>query len=165
MVRRGWKWFGVAGASLTLAACQPAAPAGLTQADMDAIRAVSDSFVVFFKAKNWDAASRLYTEDAMILPPNEVPVRGRAAISQWMATFPAAEDIAFANFMIDGRGDLAYVQADYVMKLEGTPADTGKFIEIRQRGPDGVWRLKYDMFSSNLPLTMPELVVPPAGRR
>ncbi|MBI3981754.1 MAG: nuclear transport factor 2 family protein [Gemmatimonadetes bacterium] len=140
-------------------ACQAPAPAGLTQADMDAIRAVSDSFLVHFKAKNWDALSGLYTEDAAILPPNEPAVRGRAAIREWMAAFPAAETLAFSNMRIDGRGDLAYVQADYAMKLEGMPADTGKFIEIRQRDPDGVWRLKYDMFSSNVPVTVPELVV------
>jgi ketosteroid isomerase-like protein len=132
---------------------------------VDAIRAVSDSFIVYFKAKNWDAASKLYTEDATILPPNQAPVRGRAAIAQWMATFPAAETVEFANYRVDGRGDLAYVQADYAMKLEGMPADSGKFIEIRQRDPDGVWRLKYDMFSSNLPLTLPEVVVEQPGRR
>lgn len=160
MTRRMYYWVGAMGV-LAATACQPPAPAMLSDADMAAIRAVSDSFVAYFKAGDYEKLAGLYTEDGTIMPPNEPAVQGRVNIQAFMGNFPKAEDMRFTNFMIDGRGDLAYVTANYWMKLTGMPADSGKFVEVRQKDPDGVWRLKYDIFNSNVPLPPP----PPAPTR
>jgi ketosteroid isomerase-like protein len=142
--------------ALGLGACQPAAPT-FTDADRQAIQAASDQFVQYVLAKNWDAQSQLYTEDAVVMPANHAPVVGRAAIRDFMATFPPVTALALTNEEIDGGGDVAYVRGRYVMTLaiEDTPTDTGKYVEIRRRQPDGTWKFAVDMFSSNIPLPPP----------
>lgn len=129
-------------------ACAPA-PGPLTQADRDAIQAVSDSFVTLMRAGDREALAALYTDDAVFMPPNQPAVTGREALRQWMAAFPAVTNFSLTNEAVEGRGDLAYVRGRYTMAVEGMPADTGKFIEIRRRGADGVWRLAVDIFNSN----------------
>lgn len=134
-----------------LAACQPAGP--LPQADIAAIQATSDSFAAYLKAGNHEALAALYTEDAVLMPPNERAVTGRAAIRAWMEAFPPPTEFSLAHDAVEGRGDLAYVRGRYQMKLgiEGSPVDSGKYIEIRKKGADGMWRLSVDIFNSNLP--------------
>jgi ketosteroid isomerase-like protein len=141
-----------------LAACQPA-PAALSEADRAAIQEVTDRFLVHIAAKNWDSLSVLYTEDGVIMPPNHAPVRGRAAIKEFGEAFPPLAAFAVTNDVIEGSGTLAYVLGHGVMTVEGTPPDTFKFVEVRRKEADGVWRMAVDMFSSNLPVTLPELVV------
>ena len=63
-----------------------------------------------------------------------------------------------AEFKIDeveGIGELAFVRGRYSMTLEpeGAPGpvnDEGKYIEIRERQPDGSWLLARDIFNSDL---------------
>lgn len=149
---------------LVLAACQPAAPGPLSQADTDAIRAVSDSFATLVRARDWEALSQLYTEDAVLMPPYQPAVNGRAAIRDWGASLPPVTDLSFALTAIEGRGDLAYVRGRYFMTMEGMATDTGKFIEIRERGADGMWRLSGDIFNSDRPPAPPPAPAP-ARRR
>ncbi|MBI2071557.1 MAG: nuclear transport factor 2 family protein [Gemmatimonadetes bacterium] len=142
---------------LGLAACQRA-PATLSEADRQAIQAASDQFLQHFQAKDWDALSQLYAEDAVLMPPNHPAVVGRAAIREFTATFPPVVEFSLTNDVIDGIGDLAYVRGRYRMTLaiEGTPTDSGKYIEIRRRQPDGSWKFTADIFNSSVPL-------PPSG--
>ena len=58
----------------------------------------------------------------------------------------------------DGHDDLAYVRGTYTMTLqpEGAPnaiEDTGKFLDIRKKQPDGSWVWTVDMYSSDNKIT------------
>lgn len=162
-MQRSSMWLGAIWWSLAGTACQPA-PAQLSQADRDGIQAVTDNFLAYFKAKNWDGVSGLYLEDGAIMPPNQPAVQGRAAIRDFVAAFPPLSAFSIVNQTIDGRGDLAYVRGTYSMTLDmaGNPTDRGKFVEIRRKGPDGVWRFAVDMFSSDVPPAPP--AAPPRRR-
>ncbi|MEX2156021.1 MAG: nuclear transport factor 2 family protein [Gemmatimonadales bacterium] len=137
-------------------ACRPAPPP-LTEADMTAIRAVGDSFTVFFQTNRDSAMAELYTENAVVMPPNQGPVEGRAAIRAFFEGYPALPDFAGTPVEIDGRGDLAYVRGTYQFTIPAmgrTPAvtDRGKFLEIRRRQADGRWLVHIDIFNSDVPL-------------
>lgn len=133
-------------------ACQPAAPAELSEADRAAILAVHDEFLVHLKAGDMDQLVQLYAEDAVVMPPNHPAVEGRAAIAELFGSFPPITDASFTDLTVEGAGDLAYVLGHYVLTFEGMGADTGKFIEIRRRQADGSWPLVADIFNSDLPL-------------
>ncbi len=141
-------------ALLALAACQRA-PATLSEADRQAIQAASDQFIQHLQAKDWEALSQLYAEDAVLMPPNQPAVVGRAAIRHFNATFPPVTEFSLSNDVIDGIGDLAYVRGRYRMTLaiEGAPTDSGKYLEIRRKQPDGSWRFMVDIFNSSVPLS------------
>jgi ketosteroid isomerase-like protein len=104
--------------------CAPAPPAGITEADEAAIREVSDRFLEKMLAKDFDAVASLYTEDAVIMPPN-MPAQsgGREALKAFFVSFPAITEFRFDLDDIDGSGNLAYVRGRYEMTLaiEGAP--------------------------------------------
>ena len=145
----------VASVILVLAACRVAPPT-LSEADKTAIRASTDSFVVYARARRNADSPLLYTENASLMPPNAGIVEGRAAIRAWLDAFPPMSEFSLTPVDIDGRGDLAYVRGTYAMTLVGPDGhevgkDHGKYIEIRRRQTDGKWLMVVDIFNSDLP--------------
>jgi ketosteroid isomerase-like protein len=142
-----------ASAALFFAACRPATRS-LSSADMTAIQQGTDDFLRHLRAGNADSMSLLYAEDAVMMPANASELHGRAAIRTLLASYPAVADVALLNDTVVGFGDLAYVKGRYRVRLavEGAPADSGKFIEIRRRSPDGSWHVVVEISNSNVPL-------------
>lgn len=141
---------------LTLAACQqPAPPAGLSEQDRAAIDAMTEAWLLAARSSDWEAAAATYADDAVLLPPNEPAVQGRAAIKAWFEAFPPIGHLDIQVVEVEGIGDLAYVRGTYQMTIavpDMEPlTDTGKFLDIRRRQPDGRWLYVQDMFSSDLP--------------
>ena len=141
--------------SVSLAACAGGA-ASLSDADIAAIEEVSASFAAAANADDWGGVAALYTEDAVLMPPNGPAVQGRADIEAFVAAFPPMSGLTLNEVLIDGRGDLAFVRGTYsmMMEMEGMPAvpETGKYIEIRRKQEDGSWLLAVDIFNSDTPL-------------
>ncbi len=141
--------------SVSLAACAGGA-ASLSDADIAAIEEVSESFAAAANANDWGGVAALYTEDAVLMPPNGPAVQGRADIEAFFAAFPPFSGFTLNPVEIDGRGDLAFVRGTFSMtiEMEGMPAvqETGKYIEIRRKQEDGSWLLAVDTFNSDTPL-------------
>lgn len=138
-----------------LAACK-LAPPPLAEADKASMRAVTDSFTAFVVAHRDSAAAAFYEEHALLMPPNQGIVEGRAAIRAFIAGFPPLSAFTARAIDIDGRGDLAYLRGTYQMTfatMGGRPAleDHGKFVEIRRRQPNGKWLVAVDIFNSDVP--------------
>ena len=117
-------------------ACQPPAQeAGtLSEDDVGAIEGIIQKYVQAFLAKDLNAYTDLWTEDAVEMPPNSPALEGREAIIQnWMAgTTPTK----FVLDVIDihGTGDVAYVRGTYliIMTVAGVPEpvrDDGKYLK------------------------------------
>jgi uncharacterized protein (TIGR02246 family) len=128
----------------------------LSAADIAAIETVQQRFAAALLRRDFDALAALYTDDAVVMPPNEPAVRGRAAVKAWLAAFPAVTDFTISHDRIEGRADLAYVRGTYTMTLRPEGAETpvtarGKYIEIRRRQPNGEWLLETDMFNPDHP--------------
>jgi len=140
-------------------ACRSSAPAGLTDADKEAIRKRADAVVSIANAptKDWDAYVRTdYTEDAVVLPPNSPALQGWDAIRSYILTEGVVSDFKVQMVEIEGRGDLAYVRGIYSMTVtppgaSGPTKDTGKYIEIWRKQADASWKVIRDIFSSDLP--------------
>ena len=121
------------------------------------IRAMDAQFMNNVKARNVDAlVNGFYAEDARLLPPNQPPVEGKAAISQlWGAFLPILEELTLDTTFVDVSGDLAYGTGTFHMKTTpGAPMpaeDRGKYVVIYRRQSDGGWKAVVDMFSSNGP--------------
>ena len=143
-----------------LGACAPQAPAGLTDADHSAIEAVGNEFTQHMTSGNHAGVAALYTENGVILPPNGPAVTGRAAIEQFLASFPPVGQMHFGYVTVDGAGDVAFVHGTYHVVMQGpdgvTMEDSGKFIEIRRRQADGRWLISHDIWSSDVAMPMPE---------
>ena len=143
---------------LILAACQPAgpvAPAGLTDADRDAIHALGQAWADGAKANDWAAVAALYSADGILMPPNAPAVEGRQNIQDFLAAFPAVTDMQLEDVDVDGCGDLAYVRGVYSMTMtvgEAPVTDTGKYVTILKKQADGSWSMYRDIYNSDVPL-------------
>jgi uncharacterized protein (TIGR02246 family) len=129
--------------------------APLSAADAAALRAVHDRFSAALLRQDFDAVAALYAEDAVLLPPQEPAVHGRAAIRTWTAAVPRVTRIVLQVDDLDGRADLAYMRGSFAMTLEaeGAPAVSvaGKYVEILKKQADGAWRFAVDIFNSDAP--------------
>jgi ketosteroid isomerase-like protein len=85
-------------------------------------------------AKDFESWAALFLNDAIVNPPNEPSVKGRAAIRAWLEKLPPITEFTLKNEKVEGRGDLAYVLGTYTMTI--TPA--GAPGPVKDNGKRGV---------------------------
>ena len=129
----------------------------LSDEDVAAIKVATEEYIQAVNSDDSAATAALSTEDAVLMPPNQPMVQGRAAIQTWYEAFPTTTEFNLTVEEIKGRGDLAFVRGTYSLTIvpEGAPEpiqDTGKYVEIRRKQPDGSWLIVVDIFNSDLPL-------------
>ena len=143
-------------ALLATLGCAPA-PRPFTEADRAANLAVTQAFHDRVMAKDWEGVGKLYAANAVMLPPNSPTLRGRTAIQGFMTAFPPITEFTLVDDTIIGTGDRAYAIGHYrlTLGLKGSPVDSGKFLDVRERQADGSWLYVADMFSSDIPAAAP----------
>jgi ketosteroid isomerase-like protein len=142
---------GAMAVTLSLAGCRASAPR-FTADDEKAVRDIADLTVASFKARNFQAWLDLWTDDAVLQPPNALAIVDRAGRDAWSKQFPVLEALRFGNVTVSGDGDIAYGTTTYMLKPKAAPADSGKQLFIARRQRDGKWKLVAVSFSSDLPL-------------
>lgn len=137
---------------VSVTGCQRS-PEPLSEADIEAHHAMSQAFLDHVDARDWVGLSRMYSEDAVVMQPNQPALVGREAIHDFWADMPPIKELRFADDSIIGEGDLAYVHGRYwlVFDLPGAPSDEGKYLDVRKRQPDGGWLYVAEMANSSLP--------------
>lgn len=127
---------------------------GLSQEDVKKINELSETFAQAVVSRDWKTVTALYVEEATLYPPGEAAVKGRAAIEACLAGLPQMTDFKLRTTKVEGRLDLAYVQGTYMMTLSPPGAskpvqESGYFLEIRRKQPDGRWRIAVHMLSAH----------------
>jgi ketosteroid isomerase-like protein len=125
-------------------------------ADIAAISQFYDSFNASVQAgEGADGYVKFVSEDAVMMPPNELPVMGREAIRNWVAPildqFDLSGDPVVQEMLV--AGDLAYrrytVSASFTPKAGGDPIPFDhKYVDVLRR-VKGNWRIHVHMWSSN----------------
>ena len=133
----------------------PIRSASFTPGEIEAIKGFYPPWKACILEQDFEGITRFYTEDAVVMPPNQPTIRGRTEVKSWMEAFPKVTEAEFEIDEVEGLGDFAFVRGRYslTMEIEGAPGpvqDRGKFIEIRERQPDGRWLLARDIFNSDL---------------
>ena len=129
---------------------------GLSDADVAGIRAMTNAWIEAHTNRDWDTVAEQYTEDAVVMPPFAKVIEGRATIRDWFAANENYTTVEVEILEIEGHEDLAYVRGTTVVTIAPPGTDaitfTGKYLDIRRRGADGIWRLSVDMFSPDVPI-------------
>jgi ketosteroid isomerase-like protein len=105
-----------------------------------------------------DAAglAALYTDDAVLMPPNHPAVNGRAAIQEFFKGMFAqgARNPKLMQTAAVGSGSAGYEVGTFEFDLGPAAApmhDKGKYIVGMKRSPNGKWLIADDIFNSDLP--------------
>lgn len=135
-------------ALLAIALAAPPAADEARQAMQDADRRFSRAS----EARDLEGFTQLVAADAVFLSQTGPPALGRAGVrKRWGGFFePAGPTLTWepVEAVASERGDLGYTRGRYLLKGrdgEGKPmAETGEYLSIWRKDPDGAWRVVID---------------------
>jgi ketosteroid isomerase-like protein len=89
----------------------------------------------------------MYADDAVLLPPDHEPVRGRAAIGDFWRQ-GTDEGLEVTTLTVEVDGNLGYLVGRYHLPAtDEEPADSGKYVMCLRRQRDGSWKLTADIWN------------------
>jgi uncharacterized protein (TIGR02246 family) len=141
--------------------CNSQPPASTPAADEAAVRQTDENWNKAAQSKKVDDWVAFYSDDAVILPPNEKKADSKEGIRKSIGEMLALPGLAIqwapTKVEVARSGDLAYTQGSYTLTTtdaHGKPnTDQGKTVEIWKKQADGSWKCIVDMWSSDLPPT------------
>jgi uncharacterized protein (TIGR02246 family) len=144
---------------------EPAVDPARQAADIQAIKANEEQkWPAAVNAGDFAAAADVFTEDGIWLAPGVPADFGREAIAARLQSLHAvakAEDLTQKVEEVEVAGDWAWVRATYSLRLVpaagGEPwTETGKYLLISKRQPDGSWKSHRSCFNTDHPVPSPK---------
>ncbi len=137
-------------------ACTPAAEqeVATTEADVEAINRERQTFRAALYSGDLDILMALWSEDGVVMPPNEPSVTGKEAIRSWTQNLfnQFVVQLTITSEQVEVFGDWAFVRTTYTTAL--TPKaggevveESGKNIWIWKREADGSWKLAHNIWN------------------
>ena len=137
-------------------------PAVDVEADVEAIKKITDDFNAAMNAGNIDKLLSLYADDAVRIPPNKPALIGieaiRSLFQEQLDQFTVQNEGVVVDLEVSG--DLAFVRGSWTSI--NTPKDggeslkeNGSFVSVIQKHPDGSWKVICNIWSNE------QLIFPP----
>jgi ketosteroid isomerase-like protein len=130
-------------------------------ADKAQLAATDSTWFATFAAGDSVGLANLYAEDAVIQPPNEPAVSGRAAIRSSMGQMMAGAlgaKMKLKSSAITGSGadgDMGWISGVYAIEdSTGATVESGKYLSVHQR-VKGAWLYVRDTWNSDAPQAPP----------
>jgi ketosteroid isomerase-like protein len=159
--------FLLAAVIVTLSGCAPtpSLPPDLRAEDTRKIRDGETAWNRDYTRKDVERLTSRYSEDATLMAPNVPAASGtqaiRAALKQAMEDGNFSMSFESSHVEVSLSGDLAFAQGNYHATRTDVAGskpvnDTGMYVMVYRKQPDGVWKAVADIRTSSLP--------PEAGR-
>jgi len=126
--------------------------------DREAITKVLEDEIRYRKTQDVEGMLSLFTEDAVFIPPNEDPLKGKASLRQvfekWFSTY---EDMVLRTKIVDivGMGDAAAVWYEIVLGLKEKGKEVaeyrGRGVVVFKKTGEG-WKMHWDIWNSPAPM-------------
>jgi ketosteroid isomerase-like protein len=138
--------------ALCFTRCNSPGQSDLTEADKKYILDMTTNVQDNWNKGNREPYLNRFSAEAVYMAPNMEAMIGKDAIRNFANAIPDLR-VKFSIVEIMGSSQYAYLRGAYELK---TPSDSlvdnGKFLSIWKKGPENIWLLTHDMFSSDLPL-------------
>ena len=139
----------VLAASAELTGCS-GAPSKAPATDRKAVEATVNRYVDATNHGDAEALAALYADDAVLLPPDHQPIRGRDAIGQFWRQ-GTDEGLEVTTLRLDVDGGIGYIVGQYTLpETDEEPADSGKTVMCLRRQRDGSWKVTADIWNSSV---------------
>ncbi len=129
-----------------------------SEADREAISQLRQREIEAFSAGDVEALGSIFTEDAVLMPPNELGFQGAEARAVWLRGLyeEASVQGVYTGTELTLAGDWAFEQI--AMTLTTTPVaggvaveEVGKALHVYRRQPDGSWKIALDIWNTDSP--------------
>jgi len=157
-----------AAGTMALAGCaQNAAPVD-TSADMATMHDATNAWVTAYNAGDADKIVALYADDAIMMPPDGLSLKGHEAMKQYLTGDIAAAKAAGVSFALDAdtggvSGDLGWHSGTFhVSGANGASLSTGKYVEVWHKA-DGKWLMLRDIWNNDAPAAAAPAAPPAAA--
>ena len=129
-----------------------------TEADIEAIKNIGNLIVKAFNEGNLDDLMKLYTDNAIVMPPNQPAAIGKEAVrSYYQFVEENSYSIEYPSDEIKVAGDFAFRRGTFKGTL--TLEESGETVSINNKGmlllqkqTDGSWKISHAVFNSNTPI-------------
>ena len=126
-------------------------------ADAKAVQARSELWSKAGSVKDSASFATFFADDATVMLPNEPAIHGMDAVKAVVT--PMMQDpnfsLSFTTDKVEVSGILAYTQGTVSLRTTGRDSkpltDTGKYLTVWKKQPDGSWKALEDIFNSDLP--------------
>ncbi|MFP5372256.1 MAG: YybH family protein [Actinomycetes bacterium] len=119
----------------------------MSRSDIDALNA---TFMRGMETGDAALIASVYAPDARVLPPGAPAVTGAEIEQFWQEVI--GQEITggvLKTVSLEEREDLAVEEGQYEMRVGADVVDTGKYVVVHRRQPDGGWRLGLDIWNSD----------------
>jgi ketosteroid isomerase-like protein len=119
--------------------------------DLTTVDGLKAELVRAFEQGDAARAAALYEPGARLLPPGAAVITGEAAVRDFFEKrFAAGSDGGeLETVRRDDYGDVAVEEGRYGRRAGDRLVDTGKYLAVFRRQPDGTWRWATDMWNSD----------------
>jgi uncharacterized protein (TIGR02246 family) len=125
-----------------------------SRGDEDALNSLIADYMVAMNGSDADGVAALYAADAVRMPPNALPIRGRESIRRNIADAFETSDLNVQMQVQETEfsGELAYVRGTFLLTVtpkDGSPAteSEGNWIRFMRREVDGQWLVAYSLWN------------------
>jgi len=144
--------------TFALTECQPKKTANVTEKDKTAITGWNDKGLAMAKNLNKGNAETfvnyMYSEDAILFPPNVKSINGREAIIAFYQNYPPMSDFNQEIKEMEVFGDYAYLRLNYSLPINqpvlNSYIDTGVIFCIMRKQNDGNWKIWREIWNSDI---------------
>lgn len=127
-----------------------------SQANLDAIMALSANYMEAYNAGDAEAFVALFTEDAIRMPPHAQPLEGIDRIRANAITLFETYDGEVTINVEENRfsGDIAVTRGTWATRLVpkvggDAQEDVGSWLNVAVRGQDGRWKISRSIWNSD----------------
>jgi len=118
------------------------------------IKRLRELWAEAFNARDLETSLLFYADDAVVLPPNGIAVRGAEAIRDLLKSmFDAGHSEGkFEQSQIEYSGNMAVEVGAYTVQTHGdggTRQDTGRYMATWRRQENGEFRITVNVWSTN----------------
>ena len=122
------------------------------------IEAQNSNYTAAFNSQDPEKVTLLHTENAIVMPPNHPAVKGREDIQKLIEADIQAgmRDLSLTTLSLVAADGVVSEVGKFSLNIQNEGGkslpDSGKYVAVWKRQPDGAWLLDVDIWNSDLPV-------------